>query len=62
VPEADVIAALPSPEQLDAYVKGTNSMIYGFTCLHLLAAQVCDPLRTADPQELCLGAKKSLLF
>jgi hypothetical protein len=62
VPEADVIAALPSPEQLDAYVKGTNSMIYGFTCLHLLAAQVCDPLRNSDPQELFLGAKKSLLF
>ena len=62
VPEADVIAALPSPEQLDAYVKGTSAMMYGFTCLHLLAAQVCDPPRNSDPQELFLGAKKSLLF
>ena len=60
VPPADVIAALPSPEQLESYVKYTDMNKHYFTSVFLLAALVCEKLE--QPNDALLYAAKVLRY
>jgi tetratricopeptide (TPR) repeat protein len=60
VPPAEVIAALPSPEQLESYVQYTHTNRNYFTSLFLLAAQVCEKLE--QPNDALLYAAKVLRY
>ena len=60
VPPADVIAALPSPEQLESYVQYTDTNRRFFTSLFLLAAQVCEKLE--QPNDALLYVAKALHY